>query len=110
MPALCRDCLTEIAPAPRCPNCRSPRVLAHAELFSLTIAHMDCDAFYASVEKRDNPELRNQAVIVGCFVAGRCFQAIIDLGKHNDLIDPQTGDSLNLADESRQRPACLSRH
>ena len=65
MPALCRDCLTEIAPAPRCPNCRSPRVLAHAELFSLTIAHMDCDAFYASVEKRDNPELRNQAVIVG---------------------------------------------
>ncbi|MDA0222774.1 MAG: DNA polymerase IV [Proteobacteria bacterium] len=65
MPALCRDCLTEIAPAPRCPNCRSPRVLVHAELFSLTIAHMDCDAFYASVEKRDNPELRNQAVIVG---------------------------------------------
>lgn len=65
MPALCRDCLTEIAPAPRCPNCRSPRVLVHDELFSLTIAHMDCDAFYASVEKRDNPNLRDQAVIVG---------------------------------------------
>lgn len=26
---------------------------------------MDCDAFYASVEKRDNPALRDKAVIVG---------------------------------------------
>ena len=37
----------------------------HRELANLSIAHMDCDAFYASVEKRDNPELRDQAVIVG---------------------------------------------
>lgn len=68
MPALCRDCLTTFAtdPAPqRCPACRSPRMLAHPELFDLSIAHMDCDAFYASVEKRDNPELRDRAVIVG---------------------------------------------
>lgn len=65
MPALCRDCLTTFDSGPRCPACRSPRVLAHAELFDLSIAHMDCDAFYASVEKRDNPELRDKAVIVG---------------------------------------------
>jgi DNA polymerase IV len=65
MPALCRDCLTTFEAAPRCPACRSPRVLAHPELFDLSIAHMDCDAFYASVEKRDNPELADKAVIVG---------------------------------------------
>lgn len=65
MPALCRDCLTEIPAARRCPNCGSPRVLAHDELFELSIAHMDCDAFYASVEKRDNPALRDRPVIVG---------------------------------------------
>ncbi len=35
------------------------------ELFDLTIAHMDCDAFYASVEKRDNPELMDRPVIIG---------------------------------------------
>jgi DNA polymerase IV len=66
MPSLCRDCLTltDAAP-PRCPACRSPRLVAHDELTQLSIAHMDCDAFYASVEKRDNPALRDQAVIVG---------------------------------------------
>jgi DNA polymerase-4 len=65
MPALCRDCLTPFDAGARCPACRSPRVLAHAELNSLSIAHMDCDAFYASVEKRDNPALRDVPVIVG---------------------------------------------
>ncbi len=49
----------------RCPKCGSPRIISHPELFDLSIAHMDCDAFYASVEKRDNPDLRDKAVIVG---------------------------------------------
>jgi DNA polymerase-4 len=66
MNALCRDCLTLTDGAPpRCPSCRSPRMVAHDELAQLSIAHMDCDAFYASVEKRDNPALRDQPVIVG---------------------------------------------
>lgn len=66
MPSLCRDCLTLTdSPASRCPTCRSPRMVAHGELTQLSIAHMDCDAFYASVEKRDNPSLRDQPVIVG---------------------------------------------
>jgi DNA polymerase IV len=66
MPSLCRDCLTLTdTEAPRCPACRSPRMVAHQELTQLSIAHMDCDAFYASVEKRDNPALRDQPVIVG---------------------------------------------
>ncbi|MDF0603881.1 DNA polymerase IV [Psychromarinibacter sp. C21-152] len=65
MPALCRDCLTRFETGRRCPACRSPRIVAHPELDSLSIAHMDCDAFYASVEKRDNPELRDKPVIIG---------------------------------------------
>ena len=65
MPALCRDCLHPFQAGSRCPACRSPRVLNHPELTQLSIAHMDCDAFYASVEKRDNPTLRDHPVIVG---------------------------------------------
>jgi len=65
MSALCRDCLRQGEFERRCPACHSPRVVAHAALESLSIAHMDCDAFYASVEKRDRPELRDLPVIVG---------------------------------------------
>ncbi|EAP78056.1 MULTISPECIES: DNA polymerase IV [Roseovarius] len=67
MPAFCRDCLQNLPdPAPRrCPGCQSPRVLSHPELYGLTIAHMDCDAFYASVEKRDNPALADKPLIIG---------------------------------------------
>jgi len=65
MHAICRDCLSQITPTRRCPHCGSPRIKAHEELFSLTIAHMDCDAFFASVEKRDNPGLADKPVIIG---------------------------------------------
>jgi DNA polymerase-4 len=66
MKAFCRDCLwTGEEPPRRCPTCGSPRIVAHEELNELSIAHMDCDAFYASVEKRDRPELRDVPVIVG---------------------------------------------
>jgi DNA polymerase IV len=70
---LCRDCDAQgeaDAPPRRCAACGSPRVLAHAELDALTIAHLDCDAFYASVEKRDRPELKDRPVIVGGGVRG----------------------------------------
>jgi DNA polymerase-4 len=62
----CRDCF---APArvgdERCHVCRGPRLLRHPELASLTIAHLDCDAFYAAIEKRDDPSLKDRPVIVG---------------------------------------------
>ncbi|MGI9372463.1 MAG: DNA polymerase IV [Hyphomicrobiales bacterium] len=64
--AFCRDCLTPAQlNTARCSNCKSPRMLSHPELPNLSIAHLDCDAFYAAVEKRDNPELRDKPLIVG---------------------------------------------
>jgi len=64
--ALCRDCLAEFAVAPEsCPRCGSNRVVSHPELGRLTVAHIDCDAFYASIEKRDNPTLADKPVLVG---------------------------------------------
>ena len=66
IPAACRDCLhTWRGVRGACPKCRSVRIVSHFALFDLSIAHIDCDAFYASIEKRDAPELAAQPVIVG---------------------------------------------
>lgn len=66
MPALCRDCDTHVSESMEaCPNCGSVRTVAHRHLETLSIAHIDCDAFYAAIEKRDNPDLKHKPVIVG---------------------------------------------
>ncbi len=65
---LCRSCGwtgSGASPPPRCPSCGSPRLVAHEELDSLSIAHVDCDAFYASIEKRDAPSLNDKPLIIG---------------------------------------------
>lgn len=72
MSALCRDCLAHDVEdgavrdgAGRCRVCGSARTLAHAELFALTLAHVDCDAFYAAIEVRDRPELAGLPLLIG---------------------------------------------
>lgn len=67
-PGFCRDCFTPLdseASTSRCTSCRSPRLVRHAEWADLSIAHIDCDAFYAAIEKRDNPDIRDKPVIIG---------------------------------------------
>lgn len=79
---LCRACLTEIpAAVDTCPACGSLRVRRHAELFDLSMAHIDCDAFYAAIEKRDRPDLADRPLLIGggsrgvvataCYIARR---------------------------------------
>ena len=115
MSTLCRDCCEIVEPRDgACPNCGSARLRTHAELIGLTIGHVDCDAFYASVEKRDRPEFANEPLIVGhpggrgvvttaCYIARRfgvrsampmfkarelCPQAVVispDMKKYQDV-------------------------
>src|SRR5947199_202281 len=76
--SFCRDCLNDLDFATRrCGACGSPRLVRHHALPALTLAHIDCDAFYATVEKRDNPELADRPVIIGGgkrgVVAAACY-------------------------------------
>ena len=83
VPSLCRDCLSWFDHRVGiCPHCASTRMIGHPELAELAIAHIDCDAFYAAIEKRDDPTLKDKPVIVGhpggrgvvttaCYVARR---------------------------------------
>lgn len=65
-PGFCRDCLADsVADEVRCRVCHSPRLVRHPEIHALSVAHIDCDAFYAAVEKRDDPTLADKPVIVG---------------------------------------------
>ncbi len=82
-PSLCRDCgALPPAGAERCCVCRGRRILRHPELLTLAIAHIDCDAFFASVEKRGRPELADKPVIVGGgqrgVVTTACYIARLD--------------------------------
>ena len=91
MQCICRNCSFELVAGEiegRCPKCNSTRLINHPELNSLCIAHIDCDAFYASIEKRDNPKLKNKPVIVGGnkrgVVAACCYIARIN-GVHSAM-------------------------
>jgi len=104
---LCRDCCRIVdGRAEACGRCSGARLLAHPEIDTLGIAHIDCDAFYAAVEKRDRPELIGAPLIVGhaggrgvvvsaCYVARTfgvraampMFQALA-LCPHGTLIEP----------------------
>lgn len=62
----CRDCLGDLdIKTKRCSHCGSPRLVRHRALPALALAHIDCDAFYATVEKRDNPDIADRPVIIG---------------------------------------------
>jgi DNA polymerase-4 len=119
MPGFCRDCRRDVPDGSgRCSGCGSPRLLCHSELETLAIAHVDCDAFYASIEKRDDPSLKDKPVIVGggargvvltaCYVARTfgiksampMFEAR-RLCPHATIVSPRMDESARIGREVR---------
>jgi len=118
--ALCRDCCEIVdAASASCGKCGGARLVAHAEIDSLGIAHIDCDAFYASVEKRDRPQLAREPLIIGhaggrgvvltaCYVARTfgarsampMFQAL-ELCPHATVIAPDMSKYKRVSEEIR---------
>ncbi|MGF1607415.1 MAG: DNA polymerase IV [Rhodothalassiaceae bacterium] len=123
--ALCRDCLARQPAGRRCRRCAGPRLICHAELDTLAIAHLDCDAFFAAVEKRDRPELLDKPVAIGgsargvvmtaCYVAraygiGSAMPMFKALKACPDLIviKPDMAKYRALSAELRQRMQALT--
>jgi DNA polymerase-4 len=124
--AFCRDCLGDLDfSARRCGQCGSPRLVRHRALATLTLAHIDCDAFYATVEKRDNPAIADKPVIIGggkrgvvsaaCYIsrtfgvrsAMPMFKAL-DLCPHAVVIPPDIAKYVRVGREVRQAMETLT--
>lgn len=122
----CRDCLSDLdTSTKRCKVCGSPRLVRHHALPSLTLAHIDCDAFYATVEKRDNPDLVDQPVIIGggkrgvvsaaCYIARTygvrsampMFKAL-DLCPHAAVVRPDMAKYVRVGREVRTAMQALT--
>lgn len=66
MTLVCRDCFHfDNTDGSSCPVCASRRIVSHPALERLGVAHIDCDAFFAAIEKRENPSLKDKPIIVG---------------------------------------------
>jgi DNA polymerase-4 len=123
---VCRDCLGDLDfKARRCNACGSPRLVRHHTLPTLSLAHIDCDAFYATVEKRDNPDIADKPVIIGggkrgvvsaaCYIARTygvrsampMFKAL-DLCPHATVIGPDMAKYVRVGREVRQAMQALT--
>jgi DNA polymerase-4 len=122
----CRDCLTDTAArVVRCVACGSPRIVRHPALERLSLAHIDCDAFYATVAKRDHPELADKPVIIGGgkrgVVAAACYIArtygvrsampmykALDLCPSAVVIRPDMANYVRIGREVRQAMRALT--